>query len=77
MVCQKCIQFFPVLREHYRFLKRAVNEENLYYADEEIDKVKELAEKEILIYDQIKRIVKFQTRLDELAAKELFENASR
>ncbi len=58
-------------------LKRAASGENLYYADEEIDKVKELAEKEILFYDPINRVVKFQTRLDELAAKELFENASR
>jgi len=54
-------------------LKRAVDGENLYYADEEINKVKELVEKEILFYDPIKRVVKFQTRLDEIAAKEILE----
>ena len=54
-------------------LKRAIEGENLYYADEEINGVKELAEKEVFFYDPIKRMVRFQTRLDELAAREILK----
>ncbi len=33
--------------------------------------VRKLAEREVLFFDPINRVVKFQTRLDERAAKEL------
>jgi len=58
-------------------LKRAANGENLYYADEEIEGVKELTKREILFYDPIKRDVRFQTKLDELAAREILKGQRR
>ena len=52
-------------------LRKALSGENLYYLEEGYDKVEELVEKEILFMDPIGREVKFHTRLDEIAAKEL------
>ena len=54
-------------------LKRVLSGENLYYEDRVIDKVKELVDKEILFMDPINGIVKFHTKLDERAAKELLK----
>ena len=52
-------------------LKRTLSGENLYYEEEKMERVKELVEKEALFFDPINRLVKFQTKLDERAAKEL------
>ena len=56
-----------------KLLKRALNGENLYYEEREIDKVKELVSKEVLFFDPINRQVKFQTKLDERATRELLK----
>ena len=42
-------------------------------AQEELLELRRLFEREILFYDPINRVVKFQTRLDELTAKELLK----
>ncbi len=61
-------------REDLReLLRKALSGENLYYLEEGYDKVKELVDEEILFMNPIRREVKFHTRLDELAAKELLE----
>ena len=52
-------------------LRRVIEGENLYYDDEAIDMVKELVDKEILFMDPINGEVRFQTRLDERAAREI------
>ena len=54
-------------------LKRAVKGENLYYEEEKIELVKELVEKEILFYDPIGRVVRFQNRLYKHAVKEILK----
>ena len=41
---------------------------------EELVELRKLFEAEILFYDPINRIIKFQTRLDEIAAKEILNN---
>ena len=55
-------------------LKKALSGENLYYLEREYEKVKELVEKEVLFMDPIKKVVRFQTRLDEIAARELLNS---
>ena len=54
-----------------KLLKRAIEGENLYYADRDIEAVKELVDNEVLFYDPIGKDVRFQTRLDERAVREL------
>ena len=54
-------------------LKRVAKGENLYEDDEALDKVKELIEKEVLFMDLINGVVKFHTKLDEIAAKEVLK----
>ena len=51
--------------------KRILEGENLYYRDEGIEKIKELVEREILFMDPVKMKIKFQTKLDERAAREV------
>ena len=57
-------------------LSRVLNGENPYY-DDNIELVKELVEKEILFMDPINAVVRFQTKLDELAAKEILKGQRR
>ena len=54
-------------------LKKALSGENLYYLEEGYEKVKELVDKEILFMDPIKREIRFHTKLDEMAAKEVLK----
>ena len=54
-------------------LKMALKGENLYYLEEGYEKVKELVEREILFMDPIGREVRFQTKLDERASREILE----
>ena len=52
-------------------LRRVAKGENLYYDDEAIEGVRELVDEEILFMDPINGEVRFQTKLDERAAREI------
>ncbi len=69
-------RMFEVLRGKKglkELLKRALKGENLYYLEGEYDKLRELVDKEILFMDPIGKVVKFHTKLHELAAKEILD----
>ena len=69
-------RMFEVLRGKKKLkdlLKRVLNGENLYYLEGEYDELRELVEKELLFMDPINKVVKFHTKLHELAARELLE----
>ncbi len=52
-------------------LKMALKGKNLYYLEEGYERVKELVEREVLFMDPIGKEVRFQTKLDERAAREI------
>ena len=69
-------RIFEVLRgrkDLKEILQMALKGQNLYYVEDEYEKVKELVEKEILFMDPIKKKIRFHTKLHEIAARELLE----
>ncbi len=78
LINQVSSKVFEVLRgrkDLKDMLRRALKGENLYYIEEGYDKVKELVEKEVMFMDSINKVVKFNTKMHEIAAKELLKEA--
>ena len=72
-------QVFESVREdeeNLKVLERVLKGENLYYSrGKDYEKVKRLVEREVLFMDPIGKVVKFQTRLHERAAREILSKA--
>ncbi len=78
LISQVSSKVFEVLRgrkDLKDMLRRALKGENLYYIEEGYDKVKELVGKEVMFMDPINKVVKFNTKMHEIAAKELLKEA--
>ena len=63
------------LNEAEEVLRKVINDEIDIISDRK--KVERLVQKEILFYDPINVVVRFQTRLDELAARELLKEGAK